>query len=701
MSMNALHSHAQVPMARKLILSVVTLILALPLSAQELENKQAFLDQFFLDPTLREAYSPLHQPMGMTEGFPRKDIDSTVDVLTYELWMDWVDALLVDRSLRGDRKVEARLKARLKIIDGIEPAIGQIRFDAIGLIIDSVLVDEQSTTFETLTREVVIDLPQTITGGDSITVDIYYALSRDNRGFYAYAGERADTLGLLEHIAFTFSQPEDARRWYPCNDKPFDKAVFTTHTRAPHEYTVVSNGERIDSTDDTDTTSWQTWYEPTPKPSYLLAISASKYHRYDQSVTLKDGRTIPIFNYHWLADHDGENLNAVRALANIPAMFEPFEEAFGPYPLETYGHVTVSPIQFGGMEHQTMSTINRVWLRGNAEAGYAHELIHQWIGDEVTCATWGDIWLNEGGASFGEAVWYEHKSGPTAYIVHLLGKRARYMNRGLDEPPVYDIPIGMIFNNGTTYSKSSWVYHMMRRLVGDEAFFDAMKVYIQRYSFGAAQTVDLMNVLQEQIPNPPVPWETYFDQWLYQAGHPIYSSVARVNAVPDLDGSYRTYVTVRQVQPTEGIPEAFVMPVTIRLEAGQERMDTTVLIDQRVFDLQLNVPFQADTMIIDPNFDILCQRSAAVATTVEEESTFDDAVRFTSAVPVVRGTPLQMAIPPASTIRVVTLDGRQLFTGMEPSGLTYLDTSSWPLGAVAVVIEHDSRILARTIPVIE
>jgi len=690
-------------MARKLLYTLLTFftLSSLALDAQDLENKQAFLDQFFLDPTLREAYSPLHHPVALEGGFPRKDIDSTMDVLSYEIWMDIVDALLVDRTFRGDRKVEARLKARVKIIDGIEPAISELRFDAIGLTIDSVKVDDRTIEFDLQGGQLIMTLPSAITGGDSVTLDLYYALNRDDRGFYAYAGEHADTLGLLENIAFTFSQPEDARRWFPCNDKPFDKAMFTTHYRVPHGYTAVSNGTRIDSTDDSDTTSWQTWYEPTPKPTYLLAFAASRFHRWDQSATVADGRTIPIYNYHWLADHEGAVYNAVNALANIPPMFEAFENAFGPYPLETYGHMTVAPIRFGGMEHQTMSTINREWLRGFAESGYAHELAHQWLGDEVTCATWGDIWLNEGGASFGECIWYEHKEGPERYLIHLLGRRARYLRNGLSEPPVYDIPIGIIFNEATTYNKSAWVYHMIRRLAGDDDFFPAIKEYIRRYSFGAAQTADLQAVLQELIPNSPVDWVTFFDQWLFQAGHPVYSTVARVNEVPETDGTYRTYITVRQVQPPAGIPEAFVMPVTIRLQSGAQTMDTTVMIDQRVVDLQVKAPFQADTMIIDPNYDILCEISSAVTTSVDEEAALDAAVRITSAVPVVRGTPLQMAIPPGSAIRVVTMDGRQLFSGEEASALLYLDTSVWPLGAVAVVIEHDSRVLTRTIPVID
>jgi len=685
-------------MTRSTLLAVLAFS-TLTLFAQVPETKQAFVDAFYLDPTLREAMQPRHAPMMMEGGFPRKDIDMTLDVLSYELWMDWVDALTIKRSDRGPRKVEARLLADVRISSVAAVPVSTITLDAVSLLTDSVKVNGVTADMQQLTSTLVITLPAPVAPGETFTLEIFYAIGRDTRGFNAFSPFEADTLGLLEPIAFTFSQPEDARRWFPCNDKPHDKAVFTVHVRVPQGFTAVSNGMRTDSTADSDTTSWQTWHEPSIMPTYLFAVSASRYHRYDQEATLQNGTTIPIMNYHWLADHDGEQYNAVGALANIPEMFVPFEKAFGPYPLATYGHMTVAPIQFGGMEHQTMSTINRRWLRGDVELGYAHELAHQWLGDEVTCATWADIWLNEGGASFGEALWWEHLLGPEGYDAVMLSRRARYLRRGLDEPPVYDIPIGFIFNEATTYSKSAWVYHMMRRMVGDSVFFAALQAYVREYSFGAAQTADLMEVMQREIPTPIVPWDTFFNQWLYQAGHPQYVGIARMNTIPE-NGEYLTYITIRQVQSKDGVPDVFDTPVTLRLRNAEQSVEVSLHMQERVQQVQIYVPFQPDTLEIDPHMDILCETSSTVVTSVSDEAD-QPLATITSAVPAVRGTLVTASVQPGSRVRVVTMDGRTLVDVTEPNGLVALSSAAWPLGVVALAVEHHGQIQTFTLPIID
>ena len=325
-------------------------------------------DWLFVDGHIKEQVAPLHPHVQMDE-FPSEVIDSTIDVLSYELWTDWIDLLTTSRAERGERKAESRIKITLKIIDGIEPLIQNIVLDARTVIIDSVFVDGTRADFEKSTRELDITLPTGITGGDQIEIDIYYAMGSDTRGVYAYSNFEVDTLSnALEPIVFTFCQPQDARRWYPCNDKPHDKAFFTAHCRVPTGFTVVSNGVPIDSIADTDSsTSWQTWQHEEEMPTYLFTLNASRFHLYEQEFVSVSGDTIPIYNYHWLEDHEGEEFNAVNALRNIPAMFNVFEDRFGPYRFDTYGHVTVAPIRIGGMEHQSMSTINRVWLRGTAE----------------------------------------------------------------------------------------------------------------------------------------------------------------------------------------------------------------------------------------------------------------------------------------------------------------------------------------------
>lgn len=651
----------------------------------------------YLDPTLHEMVAPRHPDHVLAvDGFPRRDIDSTMDVLSYEIWIDMVDVLTVPRSERGPRKAEARVRATVRMSSVATVPVTTLAFDAIGLFIDSVQVDLQPALFTVTDNALLIELPSSKSANDTVVVDISYAIGSDSRGLYGYSSAELDSAGLLEPIAFTFSQPEDSRRFFPCNDKPFDKAIVTTHTRAPEGFTVVSNGVRTDSVADGSGASWQTWYEPTAKPTYLLAYAVSRFHRYDQQVELQDGRIVPILNYHWLADHDGPTYNALRALQNVPAMFAPFEEAFGPYPLETYGHMTVAPIRFGGMEHQTMSTINRRWLVGDVESGYAHELAHQWVGDLVTCATWGDIWLNEGGASWGEAVWFGAKFGPEGYKGLLASRRSRYLRRGLSEPPVYDIPLAILFNEATTYSKSAWIYHMMRTLVGDDIFFPALQAYLRDYAFGAAQTADLLQVLEREVPAPVVPWQTFFDQWLYQAGHPVLATVVRVDA--EEAGRYPCRVTVRQTQSGDNVPTAFMTPLTIRLQRDGRTADTTVLLSERVATFTLHVPFQPDSVVLDPNDDILCEKTSAVVTSV---GTDPRRTGVLGGVPHVRSTLLTLAVEPHSVVMIHAMDGTLLYHGTEQSDLAVIDTQNFPVGIAAISVRTTVSHRTYLVPIVD
>ena len=683
-------------MVRSLAL-IIALMFCLPLSSisQVMEEKQSFIEQLFLDPNIVEHMHPKHGPQILEGAFARRDIDSAQDVLTYELWSDWTMALMTARPDRPERKAESRVRLKVHLRDDRSV----LKLHAETLIIDSILVDGQKTTFTFSRPDLGVDLSAGGRMGDTVDVDIYYAVGYDQRGFYAYSQSEVDTSDeLLSPIAFTFSQPEDARYWFPCYDVPHDKAVFTAHVRVPGGYVVVSNGTRTDSTADTDTTSWQTWYQPIPMPTYLFAIHASEYHRYDQEFVSITGDTIPIFNYHWLADHDGDEYNALLSLEPIPEMFSVYEEVFGPYPFHTYGHATIAGVRFGGMEHQTMSSISRRWLKGDAEVGYAHEVAHQWIGDKVTCASWSDIWLNEGGASFSEALWYEHKYGELGYIVHMLSRRARYMRSPFNEPAIYDPPLIIIFNEATTYCKSAWIYHMIRTMVGDEVFFSTLRTYLDRYHLRAAQTIDFQNTLAEFIPSPVVDWDTFFDQWLVGKGHPRFVVLAQTQDVLT-NGTYRSDVTIRQTQSGDGVPEVFHVPLTIRFMGTTELFDTTIVISERVSTVRLSLPFIPDSIRIDPNYNILTEGTGVTITSVNEHANAP-LVKILSPIPLSTSTQLELAVEPGTILKVVSIDGRTLYQGHESSPFVLIDTSTWASGLVSIVASYAGTKTVSTIAVV-
>lgn len=660
------------------LILIAMLILVTAASAQHpVEGKSACHDAFFLDPHLREAAMPMHPPALVSTAFPHKELQERIDVISYDIRLDWYHALTTPSVLRGQRKATGHVHARIRsMVNGLDTLV----LDAVALTVDSVFVDGMRVPFSGSVTLLRIPLSTAVDADDTIDVDIHYAIRTSDRAFYAYSQEDANQLSLPHPIAFTFNEPEDARRWLPCHDVPSDKALFTVNVRVPAALTVVSNGTPRPTVADGDTASWQSWHHPLPMPTYLFAVNASDYVLYEQVYRRTSGGEVPIYNYHWGMDDSGLFFNARNALRNIPRMFEAFEDKYGEYPFPTYGHVTVAPIQFGGMEHQSMSTINRRWLMGDVETGYAHELAHQWFGDMVTCETWGDIWLNEGGASFSEAVWLGFSEGAEGYRRLLADRRNVYMKNGLAEPPVYDIPMATLFNEATTYCKSGWVYHMMRRMTGDDAFFPAIRTYLQRHRLSSAQTADMLETLQQEIPAPTVPWDTFFDQWLVKAGHPVFVADA-VQSWMD-GGHYVTTVTVAQTQQADNVPNPFIVPLTIRLHGQGQSKDTTVLMSASNLQVDIASTFVLDSIQLDPDDDLLCEKTVNTVSSVDRDDVVANAVlRLTGSHPVEHGMSAQFVVETAAaTLQIVDAMGRQVFANDVVSGIVMVPTSAMTPG---------------------
>lgn len=655
-----------------------------PVLAQE--DKPSFLEWLITDEKLESSLRPIHGHELMNGAFPRKEIDTVIDVQVYDVTLDWYRALLTPRDKRGERKATGIVRA---VVRARADSLSSIVFDATTVIIDSVTVNGQKIVFSKNVRSLTMTLPTMLRRGQDIEVTIYYANRSDNAGLYLFAEEDAKAIGVPYASGFTFSQPENARRWFPCNDQPDDKALFTAHIRVPKGFTAVSNGVPIDSVTDGDTATVQTWQHDQVMATYLFAVNAAPYVLYMQEYKREDGTTMPIRNYHFDVDDEGTRFNARRAVRNVPEMFAAFEKYFGRYPYATYGHVAVSPVPFGGMEHQTMTTVNRRWLVGDQELGYAHEVAHQWIGDEVTCATWADIWLNEGGASWGEALWAEHYGGNPAYMNVLWAKRGQYMLVGLREPPIYDIPIGIIFNVNTTYFKSSWVYHMMRRMVGDDTFFPALREYIVAYADSSAQTFEFMEFLSEKIPNPPVDWLTFFNQWLVKAGHPIFDAVVR----PLPGGSEFMYrITISQTQSAADVPEVFRTPLLVRILGPGAHRDTMIVVTQRSQTIDIDLGWVPRELVLDPENDILCEKQTSVVSVNDDPST-DGLVRILGPLPAVMGQPLRVVSSSDRPIelRVVSVTGEVVMTVSVPFGVSHILTDALTPGTYVLTSSEDER----------
>ena len=350
--------------------------------------------------------------------------------------------------------------------------------------------------------ELWVTMPETLSEGDSVRVDVAYTApgTTDSSSTGLHWGDPI----------YSFSEPDGARDWLVTYDAPSDKATLEWHITAPSDLVVAANGEpgAVDDNPD-DTRTWHFSF-PWPIATYLMVVNAGSF-QYEQDTS----GDVPV--NLWAKSSDLQQARSV--FADTPQMIAHFSDLYGPYPYSIYGNVLVP---FGGaMEHTTATSFGENLIRHGDYATIVnvHELGHQWWGDYVTCAEWEEIWLNEGFASYTEALWVEFSEGEDQLARYVWDdQRASYMEwkQYEGEFALYD-PDYMW--GGTVYDKGSFVVHMLRFVLGDDAFFAGLQHYADTHAHDAATTEDLRAAM-ESTHGADLSW--FFDQWVYRAGEPSY-----------------------------------------------------------------------------------------------------------------------------------------------------------------------------------
>lgn len=540
------------------------------------------------------------------------------DVEEYDIYMDWYKVLSTNSPIGENRYYSGINKMRIRIDTTV---LTTIELDAASIIIDSVKLTKNNSilAYKQIQDIVKITLPTQFFKNDTLQIAVYYTyIGKDNRGMYIYekgkyVGQgpppKRDSVFVLENLAYTMSEPQNARYWVPCNDAPHDKAMVKISVKLPKGYNVATNGLRKDMKVVGDSVFY--YYESKfPMTTYLITVNASKFRfEEDKYVRISNPKdTVPIHYYVWEQDWtsdttDGTAYNAKHAFRNVVKMMEIYSKVFGEYPFEKYGTVAVQPFEFGGMEHQTMTTVNRSWLRGYSENGVAHELAHHWIGDMVTCATWFDIWINEGGATWSEAIWYEQLYGKETYYYYMNQIISRYFaNEALYNIPIYGVPINSIFTYPISileYNKASWIYHMLRENLGDEQFFSALKYLFERHKFTSIETVDFLKTFKEYLGEPMLNLDKFFEQWVIKAGHPLFE-ISSKSAIGS--NYYDIDVNINQIQEGSNIPQVFEMPIELLLYKDSIIKKTQIVyMNKRSQSFKFTIDFRPDSIKINTN----------------------------------------------------------------------------------------------------
>ncbi|GAB3693747.1 M1 family aminopeptidase [Spirosoma flavus] len=474
------------------------------------------------------------------------------------------------------------------------------------LRVDSVKTGNELLTFQHAQNKLTITLKQPLNNGQTLTLSVFYQgvpVSRD-LGSFRFSRHENTT----DPVIWSLSEPYGAPDWFPCKDTPGDKADSSSvRITAPPQFVSVSNGTLVSTTDNRDGTRTYLWKNSYPIAQYLISVAISNYSRYDTPFKYGN-QTLPITHYVY-----PEILPQVRSNLDLtPEIMRVFSERFGPYPFlrEKYGHAQIGQ-GTGGMEHQTATSMEAAAFSPTV---IAHELAHQWFGDKITCRDWQNIWLNEGFASYGEAVYFESIGGQTTYRASMdnFMSRASIARGSLY---VQDISnFANIFNGNRTYAKGASVLHMLRGVLGDSTFFRSLRAYVASPSvaYKNAVTEDFQAVVQ-QISGKDLTY--FFKEWVYGEGLPTYQArYAR--------GTSATSAIVRLVQRNtiSSNPSSFTMPVQLRIRSAAGDTTVTVFSDQP--DQTFTVPSRGvvTNVVVDPNNWILksVEASTQLITAINE-----------------------------------------------------------------------------------
>lgn len=453
----------------------------------------------------------------------------------------------------------------------------KIAFDSVGLTIENVTVNKSPAKFETTAEKLIVPLPAPARAGEKFDVAIRYE-GKPTKGMYFILPDKTYPDRPIQ--IWTQGESEDTRYYLPTYDYPNDRLTTETILTVPASWLTVSNGKLISvSAAGKGLKTWD-WRESVPSSTYLITVVAGEFDEGKDS-----WRGMPVTYY--APKGRGDRLAA--NYSRTPAMIDLFSKRLGvDYPWEKYAQVMVDDFVAGGMENSsattnTSSSLNHPKIAAemltDEDDLISHELGHQWFGDLVTCKDWGDIWLNEGFATFMESLWTEgHYGKDQADYERWVGGRGWFSQPNLFDKPIvrYDFEDSSEFD-GNAYTKGGWVLHMLRYQLGEDAFYRGLNHYLEANRGKNVVTADLAKAIEE---SSHVNVDQFFSQWLYGAGAPKF----------DLGYSYdndkhKVALTVRQTQKVKDHVGIFHVPVNVEMTtaAGPKLYPITVSKAEQVF----------------------------------------------------------------------------------------------------------------------
>jgi aminopeptidase N len=356
--------------------------------------------------------------------------------------------------------------------------------------------------------------------GDRIRISMDDSVKAAIQGIFSidYSGVPADGLIISknkfgERTFFADNWPDRAHNWLPCIDHPYDKATVDFIIKAPDHYEVVGNGYLVEESCMPGHTKLTHWKEDVPVATKVMAVGVAPF------ATRLEGNINNVPVWSWVFTENRKEGFYDYQVALKPLEF--YSRLIGPYPYEKLANVQSKTI-FGGLENAgcIFYAENSVTGHGNAENLMAHEIAHQWFGNSVTENDWHHIWLSEGFATYLAAVYKEKTYGEEKFDETMKSDRDIVLRYYLRSPePVVDTTITDLMKllNTNSYQKGAWVLHMLRRELGEDLFWEGLRLYYENYKNRNALTSDFQKVM-EKVSNRNLKF--FFRQWLFLPGQP-------------------------------------------------------------------------------------------------------------------------------------------------------------------------------------
>ena len=483
-------------------------------------------------------------------------------------------------------------------VSPVTAGMTEVELDAVELQINAARLEGgQALAFERGDESVTVLLPSPLGVGERATVVIGYEAT-PRKGLY-FVGPDEGYPEKPVHV-WTQGEDQDSRYWVPCYDFPNQRATSEVVATVPEGMFALSNGRLAGSTHDAAAgTRTYHWVQEQPHVTYLITLAVGEYVKIEEDC---DG--VPLEYYV----PPGREEDARRAFGKTPEMLRLFNRLAGlPYPWAKYAQITVADFIFGGMENTTATTLTdstlhdqRAHLDFSSDFLVSHELAHQWFGDLLTCKDWSHAWLNEGFATYFEAMFTEHDLGEDEFRYEVYRNMAAYLSEASGHyvrplvTRVYSEPIDLFDRH--LYEKASLVLHMLRYVLGHDLFVEAVQRYVMQHRDGVVDTEDLRQAIEDVSGQT---MEAFFEQWVYRSGHP---DIKLAYSWDDEGKMATVMVTQRQ---DEGEHPLFDMPVTIDFHANGTSKSVKLRMAEKEHRFHVPLDFKPSMVCFDPGNNVL------------------------------------------------------------------------------------------------